>query len=46
LIRELMPEDSSGLTSIGKVILLPDGQHYAYDNYLNLSTLYLLNGLK
>ncbi len=45
LVRELMPDDSTGVTSIGDIRFLPDEKHYAYDYNLNLATLYLITGL-
>jgi eukaryotic-like serine/threonine-protein kinase len=44
-IRELLPHDATGVTSINTVRLLPDGQHYAYDFNVNLGTLHLVKGV-
>ena len=44
-IRELLPHDATGVTSINTICLLPDGEHYAYDFDVNLGTLYLVKGV-
>lgn len=45
-MRELLPDDATGVTSIGSVHFFPDGEHYIYDFDVNLATLYLMKGLK
>jgi serine/threonine protein kinase len=45
-IRELIPQDATGVTTINTICLLPDGEHYAYDLDVNLGTLHLVKGLK
>ncbi len=43
--KELRPPDSTGVSSIGPVVLAPDGGAYFYGIERGLSTLYLVEGL-
>lgn len=44
-VRELLPFDATGVTSINRIRLLSDGEHYAYDFDVDLGTLHLVKGL-
>jgi hypothetical protein len=44
--RTLAPSDLSGLISIYSIALSADGQSYCYSNLRNLSSLFVVEGLK
>jgi hypothetical protein len=46
LWKEIGPPDTAGITSLGHVLLTPDGSAYAYNYLRTLSDLYLVEGLK
>jgi serine/threonine protein kinase len=46
LVREFIPSDPAGVTSISNVVTSPDGKNYAYGYIRELSTLYVVEGLK
>ena len=46
LVREFMPSDPAGVTAISNVVVSPDGKNYAYGYIRELSTLYVVEGLK
>jgi len=41
-----MPPDPTGISDIGRVVMTPDGDAYAYAYSRVLSNLYLVEGLK
>jgi hypothetical protein len=46
LIRELMPSDAAGVTSVGSVHMLPDQKSYVFGYQRVLSDLHVVDGLK
>lgn len=44
--RELMPSDATGVSEVLRVLLTPDGEHYAYTYTREFSDLYLVEGLR
>jgi hypothetical protein len=46
LWREILPAERSGISSIARVLITPDGASYAYNDTRVLSELYLAEGLK
>jgi hypothetical protein len=46
LVRELEPSQSAGVVSIAPIAMSPDATRFAYSYYQNLSTLYVISGLK
>lgn len=46
LLREIVPADSAGVTSIEQIFLTPDARTLVYGYYHNLSDLYIVGGLK
>jgi eukaryotic-like serine/threonine-protein kinase len=46
LIKQLIPDDRSGVVSIGPVVTNPAGSQYAYSYYQVLSVLYVVSGLR
>lgn len=44
--RELMPSDTTGVSEVLRVLLTPDGEHYAYTYTREFSDLYLVEGLR
>jgi hypothetical protein len=45
-IREIVPSDTTGVTTVSSIRFLPDEKYYAYEYNLRLGTLYLITGLK
>ena len=46
LVRELEPSQRAGVVSIAPIVMSPDATRFAYSYYQNLSTLYVISGLK
>jgi hypothetical protein len=46
LVRELMPSDSAGVSSVGPVCILPDQNSYVFGYQRGLSDLHVVQGLK
>jgi Tol biopolymer transport system component len=46
LVRELEPSQHAGVVSIAPIAMSPDATRYAFSYYQNLSTLYVISGLK
>lgn len=46
LVRELQPSERAGVISIAPIIMSPDASRFAYSYYQNLSTLYVISGLR
>ena len=46
LVRELEPSQRAGVVSIAPIVMSPDASRFAYSYYQNLSTLYVISGLK
>jgi len=46
LVRELEPSQHAGVVSIAPIAMSPDATHFAFSYYQNLSTLFVISGLK
>ena len=46
LVRELEPSQRAGVVSIAPIAMSSDATRYAFSYYQNLSTLYVISGLK
>jgi eukaryotic-like serine/threonine-protein kinase len=46
LIKKLLPTDSTGILTLGPVVITPDGKYYAYSYIRDLGALYLLKGIQ
>ncbi len=46
LVRELKTTELAGVVSIGPITMSPDASRFAYSYYQNLSTLFLISGLR
>jgi eukaryotic-like serine/threonine-protein kinase len=44
--KQIVPVDSTGVSTIGPVLMTPDGKTYAYGFHRTLGDLYLVEGLK
>jgi hypothetical protein len=45
-VMTIAPADPAGITTVGQIQMTPDGHSYAYDYVRELSTLYVVEGLK
>ncbi len=46
LVRQLRPDDMTGMDSLGEVLITPDGKYYVYGGRRMMSTLFMVSGLK
>jgi hypothetical protein len=46
LVRELRPSDRQGFVSLNPLVMTVDGREFAYSYYQNISSLYVVRGLK
>jgi serine/threonine protein kinase len=46
LVRQLRPDDTTGMDSLGEVFITPDGKYYVYGGRRMVSTLFMVSGLK
>jgi Tol biopolymer transport system component len=46
LVKSLMPADSTGILTLGPVVITPDAKYDAYSFIRDLDTLYLLSGVQ
>lgn len=46
LVREIVPSDRAGVTFVEPVLFTPDGKSYVYSYFRELTSLYLVDGLK
>jgi eukaryotic-like serine/threonine-protein kinase len=44
--KEIAPLDPTGISTIGPVLMTPDGKTYAYGFHRTVGDLYLVEGLK
>jgi serine/threonine protein kinase/Tol biopolymer transport system component len=44
--KQLMPGDTAGVTTLGPVVMTPDGKTYVYGFHRTLGDLYMVEGLK
>ncbi len=44
--KEIVPVDTAGVSTIGPILMTPDGKTYAYGLHRTLGDLYLVEGLK
>jgi Tol biopolymer transport system component len=45
-VRQLRPDDMTGLDSLSEVLITPDGKYYVYGGKRMVSTLFMVTGLK
>ena len=45
-VRQLRPDDMTGLDSLSEVLITPDGKYYVYGGKRMVSTLFVVSGLK
>jgi eukaryotic-like serine/threonine-protein kinase len=46
LVRQLRPDDTTGMDSLAEVLITPDGKYYVYGGRRTVSTLFMVSGLK
>ena len=46
LVRQLRPDDITGMDSLSEVFITPDGKYYVYGGRRMMSTLFMVTGLK
>jgi len=46
LRKQIVPVDSTGVSTIGPILITPDGKTYVYGFHRTLADLYLVEGLK
>jgi hypothetical protein len=44
--KQIVPIDSTGVSTIGPILITPDGKTYVYGFHRTLADLYLVEGLK
>jgi len=44
--KQIVPVDATGVSTIGPILMTPDGKTYAYGFHRTLGDLYLVEGLK
>ena len=45
-VRELRPDDTTGMENLSEVLITPDGKYYVYGGRHMVSTLFVVSGLK